>query len=54
MKVLAISCITNVAAGLTSAEIDHSEVMEVGKRAGKQLARLIVRAIPRIVTADAS
>jgi purine-nucleoside phosphorylase len=52
MTVLAISCITNVAAGLASAEIDHSEVMEVGKRAGKQLAELIVRVIPRIVTAD--
>jgi purine-nucleoside phosphorylase len=52
MKVLAISCITNAAAGLTSAEIDHSEVMEVGKRAGKHLAELIVRVIPRIVSAD--
>ena len=52
MKVLAISCITNVAAGLTNAEIDHSEVMEVGNRAGKQLAELIVRVIPRIVGAD--
>ena len=52
MSVLAISCITNVAAGLTSAEINHSEVMEVGMRAGKQLAELIVRVIPRIVSAD--
>jgi purine-nucleoside phosphorylase len=49
MKVLAISCITNVAAGLVAAEIDHSEVMAVGARAGKQLAELIVRVIPRIV-----
>lgn len=52
MKVLAISCITNVAAGLAPAEIDHSEVMAVGERAGKQLAELIVRVIPRIVSAD--
>ena len=52
IKVLAISCITNVAAGLTAAEINHSEVMSVGERAGKQLAELIVRVIPRIVTAD--
>lgn len=52
MEVLAISCITNVAAGLTNAEIDHSEVMTVGERAGKQLAELIVRVIPRIVTAE--
>jgi purine-nucleoside phosphorylase len=53
MKVLAISCITNVAAGMTAAEIDHSEVMEVGARAGRQLAELIVRAIPRLVATDA-
>lgn len=53
MNVLAISCITNVAAGLTSAEINHSEVMAVGERAGKQLAELIVRVIPRIVSAEA-
>jgi len=49
IKVLAISCITNVAAGLASTEINHSEVMEVGTRAGRQLAQLIVRVIPRLV-----
>lgn len=52
MKVLAISCITNVAAGLTSGEINHKEVMDIGARAGKQLAELIVRVIPRIVSAE--
>ncbi|MFY9611887.1 MAG: purine-nucleoside phosphorylase [Blastocatellia bacterium] len=49
MKVLAISCITNVAAGLAPAAIDHSEVMDVGARAGRQLSELIVRLIPRLV-----
>ena len=53
INVLAISCITNVAAGLAAAEIDHREVMTVGARVGKQLADLIVRVIPRIVSADA-
>jgi purine-nucleoside phosphorylase len=52
MSVLAISCITNVAAGMTSAEINHNEVMEVGERAGKQLAELIVRVIPRLVKTE--
>ena len=52
MRVLAISCITNVAAGLSSAEINHDEVMTVGESAGKQLAELIVRVIPRIVAAS--
>jgi len=50
MKVLAVSCITNIAAGMSSAQIDHSEVMVVGERAGKQLSELIVRLIPKIVT----
>lgn len=49
ISVLAISCITNVAAGLTAAEIDHAEVMEVGARAGRRLAELIVRIIPKLV-----
>jgi len=48
MKVLGISCITNVAAGLSGAAINHEEVMEVGARAGMQLAELIVRIIPRL------
>ena len=52
IKVLAISCITNVAAGLSNAEIKHEEVMTVGQQAGKQLADLIVRVIPRIVSAE--
>jgi purine-nucleoside phosphorylase len=49
MKVLAISCITNVAAGLTHNEINHQEVMEVGARAGRQLGELIMRVVPRLV-----
>ena len=49
MKVLAISCITNVAAGLTHNEINHQEVMEVGARAGRQLGELILRVVPRLV-----
>ena len=52
IKVLAISCITNVAAGLSNEEINHTEVMTVGEQAGKQLAELIVGVIPRIVAAD--
>jgi purine-nucleoside phosphorylase len=52
MNILAISCITNVAAGLTASVINHNEVMEVGERAGKQLAELIVRVIPRLVGAN--
>jgi purine-nucleoside phosphorylase len=49
VKILAISCITNTAAGLVRQEINHEEVMEVGARAGKQLSKLIIKLIPRIV-----
>lgn len=49
MKILAVSCITNVAAGLVRQEINHQEVMEVGARAGRQLSALIIKLIPRIV-----
>ncbi len=48
MQILAFSCITNYAAGMSGQEIAHSEVMEIGNRAGKQLAELILRIIPRI------
>ncbi|MEW6127343.1 MAG: purine-nucleoside phosphorylase [Acidobacteriota bacterium] len=48
MKILAISCITNYAAGMSGEEINHLEVMDVGERAGKQLAELVMRIIPRI------
>lgn len=50
IKVLAISCITNIAAGLSTGEINHNEVIEVGARAGKRLAELIVRVIPRLLS----
>jgi len=50
MNVLAISCITNVAAGLSNTKIDHGEVMAVGERAGKRLAELIVKLVPRIIS----
>jgi len=45
MRVLAISCITNVAAGLSQNEVNHQEVMEVGARAGRTLGELILRVV---------
>ena len=49
MSVLAFSCITNVAAGMSGQAINHSEVIDVGLKAGNDLAALIVRVIPRLV-----
>lgn len=48
MKVLGISCITNLAAGLTDEPINHEEVMETGARVAdvfKELLRLVVARI---------
>ncbi len=49
MSVLAISCITNVAAGISAQEINHNEVMEIGARTGRKLSELILRIIPRAI-----
>jgi purine-nucleoside phosphorylase len=52
MSILAFSCITNVAAGMSGQEINHREVMDIGVQAGKNLADLIVRIIPRLLLSD--
>ena len=41
LRVVAFSLVTNRAAGLGSATLDHQEVLEVGKQAGKKLEDLI-------------
>lgn len=48
LDVLGISCITNIAAGLSSSKINHLEVLEVGKRIEGDLARLLEAAVPRM------
>ena len=48
MRVMAISCITNVAAGLSQNKIDHNEVIEIGRQVETRLAELIRRLIPKI------
>ncbi len=45
MRVAAISMISNFGTGVTPGRIDHEEVMREGKRAGKDLGRLLRRAI---------
>jgi purine-nucleoside phosphorylase len=46
MRVLGISCITNLAAGLGHEKLDHSEVMEVGARVRDRMAELILAVVP--------
>lgn len=48
MKVLAISCVTNMAAGILPRKLVHSEVLETGERVRDTLARLLRALIPRL------
>jgi purine-nucleoside phosphorylase len=43
MQVLGISCITNMAAGISDQVINHEEVMETGRRVKDVFARLLAR-----------
>jgi purine-nucleoside phosphorylase len=50
MKVLGLSCITNMAAGITEAPINHEEVMETGERVRitfTQLLRSIIHGLSK-------
>jgi purine-nucleoside phosphorylase len=48
MSVIGISCITNLAAGVSNRPIDHSQVMEIGKRVRAQFTELLRRVIARL------
>ncbi len=46
LRVLAIATISNRAAGLSRGHLSHREVLSVGKKAGRDLARLLERLLP--------
>ena len=48
IKVLAISCVTNMAAGILPRKIKHEEVIETGAVVGDTLVRLLNRVLPRL------
>jgi purine-nucleoside phosphorylase len=48
LRVLAISCVTNMAAGMLDQKLSHEEVMETGKRVQGQFVALLRAVIPRI------
>jgi purine-nucleoside phosphorylase len=48
IRVLGISCITNLAAGMSSSLINHDEVMETGARVADTFKELLRRVISRI------
>ena len=48
IKVLAISCVTNMAAGILDKPINHEEVLETGERVKGQFIALLRAVIPRM------
>jgi purine-nucleoside phosphorylase len=48
VEVLGISCITNMAAGITDQPINHEEVMETGNRVKETFAGLLKRVVVRV------
>jgi len=48
MRVLAISCVTNMAAGIQKAPITHEEVLETGRRVRAGFSALLAAVIPEI------
>jgi purine-nucleoside phosphorylase len=53
MKVLAISCVTNMAAGILDQILTHQEVLETGERMKEKFVGLLRAVLPRIA-ADVS
>jgi purine-nucleoside phosphorylase len=48
MKVLAISCVTNMAAGILPQKLHHGEVMETGERVRERLVKLLRALLPEL------
>ena len=48
IKVLAISCVTNMAAGVLDKPLNHEEVLETGRRVAGQFKALLHEVIPEI------
>ena len=50
MKVLAISVVTNMAAGILNQPINHAEVLEIGRRIRGQFSALLRALIPKLAS----
>jgi len=48
LRVLGVSCITNMAAGVLDRPISHEEVIETGERVRETFAELLRRVIPKL------
>ncbi len=50
IRCVAVSCLTNYAAGATERPLDHREVMETGRRVGADLRQLVSTFVARIAS----
>jgi purine-nucleoside phosphorylase len=48
MRVAGVSCITNLAAGMSSAPLSHAEVLETTARAADRFERLVTAFVGRL------
>ena len=48
MKVLAFSCVTNMAAGMMNQELNHEEVLETGRQQAERFKSLLRAVIPQL------
>jgi purine-nucleoside phosphorylase len=48
VKVLGISCMTNMAAGILMKKLDHKEVMEVGASVASVIQELLAELVPAL------
>jgi purine-nucleoside phosphorylase len=54
VRCLAISCVTNMAAGILPRKINHEEVLETGRRVRDTLIRLLSALLPRLADGQAT
>ncbi|MBI2956241.1 MAG: purine-nucleoside phosphorylase [Acidobacteria bacterium] len=52
LRVLGISCVTNMAAGLSKKKISHDEVLEAGEHVGRQFSAFLQALIPAIAEVE--
>jgi purine-nucleoside phosphorylase len=50
-RVVGISCITNLAAGISATKLNHAEVKETAERVEEAFSRLVLALIPRLAAA---
>lgn len=48
MEVLGISCVTNLAAGLSGQRVEHQEVLAIGRQMASTLRELLAAIVPRM------